>query len=242
MSDRPEGPESVDYRKVPLSTRLGPGHVVYDKKILRLPDLLNTGLGSRVQIGASDVAIYSDRLIVVTIGNGPKALPRGVRFRLQGDISHLMIKQVGGAPDGRVVIYSGIPSLGSDFDREDPDRMQRYNYAQVGLTWALATGYGDGGAITLPNMFLGEECFYLYSLRARRHTVDDLVTGVEFIESESGTDHVLWSHEVLTGSNRLVWENPGRPVRISSSGKFRFYGPNNAANTSLEYDIEIVYI
>jgi len=222
-----------------ISTRISPAGVVYTKRVIRIHDI-STGAGTPVGIGAEDVAIYCDRLIDVVVGESPLRLPRSAVYRIQGQVKDLRLIRVSTNTAGRVVIFSATPSLGIGWRREDPNLMGRMNYNQSGLAWGGGVDHGDGGEIVIPNTFMGEECMYLYSLRAERSA--NIITKVEYVETETGVAYVLWTHQVTTGAGVFVWENPGRPVRLPSSGKFRFYGPVEVGATTIDYDIEMVYV
>jgi len=152
----------------PIDTALYPLSIRIEKRVLRFVDLSLAAPGTEITLGgASDVAIFSDFPIAISLGDPPNTYEYVKELRMTGRINRLFIRAYSALVTGRVVIFTGSPSLGPNFQREDPNLYPVNIRMNLALAWPLGNATVALGGLALPDVF-AREAHYVSFFNAER--------------------------------------------------------------------------
>jgi len=223
----------------PIDTALYPLSIRIEKRVLRFVDLSLAAPGTEITLGgASDVAIFSDFPIAISLGDPPNTYEYVKELRMTGRINRLFIRAYSALVTGRVVIFTGSPSLGPNFQREDP------NLYPVNIRMSLAVAWGIGVTslnfvnLALPDVF-AREAHYLSFVTAERTA--GTINRFYAVDTEIPSTPILYDH---------LWEFPTeranlylpRLHKISSTCQLWLDGSAEAGGTTVVVRVGLVEV
>lgn len=217
-----------------------PGAVRVSKSVYRLVDL-DASNGTEISLGgAGEMWLYSDQPINLKVGEAPTNISKVTQLHLSGYLTKIRAYR----PlfyVGRLVVYTGFPTLGRNFRREDYFNRSRYVTSGAGVNWPASALYVDLPALTLPSN-MAKETLFLWAVGANRSN-NKVITHAEYIESETGFSYPIWfgMGKIFTPMNRFSFSK-SHAVRLPSSGNIRIYGESDAAAQTLDWWTEFSYL
>lgn len=216
-----------------IDSNYSPMAISIVKRVIRFADLTTLAPGTEITLGgASEVAIYSDYPVEISLGD-PLALYSYIKeFRQTGRINRIFIRAYSAAVTGRVVIFTGSPSLGPNFQRENPLLYPTRRWHEAAVNWA---GNATVLAIlnwALPDTFAREAHYYSH---------------FNFVRS-AGTINRMYAIDQEIGAQPRVfdyaWDIPDSNVsvylprlhKVSTSVILYLEGSNEPVATTVETD------
>jgi len=223
-----------------VASDFGPANVKNTKTVLRLLDLTVTAPGTRINLGLTgEIQLFSDMPVDVTFGDSAISFLAVNQVGFLGRINFISVRRRVVSAAGRLVIYSGVPFLGANWTRENPQLKVALPGGLDGEAWALGTTtFNTINAVAMPSG-IASEAHYLISLNAVRSA--GTLERVQFIESESGLGLRLFDFSPKIVNNRIEYVAPV-PIKLPCAGNFRFIGSNEAAGTTLDHHTLLVGI
>lgn len=223
----------------PIDTGLYPLSIRVEKRVLRFVDLALAAPGTEITLGgASDVAIFSDFPVAISLGDPPNTYEYVKELRMTGRINRLWIRPYSALVTGRVVIFTGSPSLGPNFQRENPNLYPVNIQMNLIVVWPLGTTALNFANLGLPNVF-AREAHYLSFFASERSA--GTVGGFYALDTEIPTTPILFDYRFDNPTERASFFLP-RLHKISSSCQLWVDGSNEAGASTIHTRIGLVEV